>query len=125
MEPDNCYWVQNEARVRGRDEFEDFNVDPPPDLVLEIEITRNFINRLAICAALRVPEVWRFDGQTLHVLLLNENGEYLPSEHSVAFPFLPVAQLVQFLALDTTMSETKVAQAFRAWVRQQMSANWQ
>ena len=65
--------------------------------------------------------MWRFDGQTIHVLLLNENGEYLPSEHSAAFPFLPVAQLVQFLTLDATMSETKAAQAFRAWVREQMA----
>ena len=52
LEPDDCYWIQNEARVRGRDVL-DFNVDLPPDLVLEIEVTRNFINRLAICAALQ------------------------------------------------------------------------
>jgi Uma2 family endonuclease len=124
LEPDDCYWVQHEARVRGRDEL-DFNVDPPPDLVLEIEVTRNFIARLPICAALRVPEVWRYDGQTIHVLLLNETGEYIRSERSAAFPFLPAAQLVQFLAMNATLSETKVIQAFRAWVREQMARNWQ
>jgi Uma2 family endonuclease len=124
LEPDDCYWVQNEARVRGRDEL-DFTVDPPPDLVLEIEVTRNFLDRLAICAALRVPEVWRFDGQTFQVLLRNIAGAYVPAERSAAFPFLPVAQLIQFLALDATQSETKVLQAFRAWVRERIAQNWQ
>jgi Uma2 family endonuclease len=124
LEPDDCFWIQNEARVRGRDVL-DFNVDPPPDLVLEIEVTRNFIDRLAICAALGVPEVWRFDGQVIQVLLLNESPAYVPSERSAAFPFLPVAQLMRFFAMNATVSETKVLQAFRAWVHEQMARNWQ
>lgn len=122
LEPDKCYWIQHEAQVRGR-EVLDFNVDPPPDLVLEIEVTRNFIDRLAICAALGVPEVWRFDGQTIQVLLRNTNGEYVTAARSTAFPFLPVDQLVPFL-LDATQSETKVVRAFRAWVRERMQHNW-
>jgi Uma2 family endonuclease len=124
LEPDDCYWIQNEARVRGRDVL-DFNVDPPPDLVLEIEVTRNFLNRLAICAALGVSEVWRFDGQRIHVLLRNADGEYVEADRSAAFPFLPVAELVRFLGMNATMSETKVLQAFRAWVRERMAHNWQ
>jgi Uma2 family endonuclease len=124
LEPDDCFWIQNEARVRGRDVL-DFNVDPPPDLVLEIEVTRNFIDRLAICAALGVPEVWRFDGQVIQVLLLNNSGAYMPSQRSAAFPFLPVARLMPFFAMNATVSETKVLQAFRAWVREQMARNWQ
>src|SRR5947207_1702021 len=79
LEPDDCYWVQNEARVRGRDEL-DFETDPPPDLIVDVEISRNFIDRLPLCGALGVPEVWRFDGQTIHVLLRNESGEYVAAE---------------------------------------------
>jgi Uma2 family endonuclease len=124
LEPDECYWVQNEARVRGREEL-DFTVDPAPDLVLEVEVTRNIIDRQGICAALGIPEVWRFDGQTIQILLRNDLGGYDLAERSAAFPFLPVAQLTQFLTMNETVSVTKVLQAFRAWVRERMANNWQ
>jgi Uma2 family endonuclease len=124
LEPDECYWVQNEARVRGREEL-DFSVDPPPDLLLEVEVSRNFLDRLTICAALGVPEVWRFNGNTIQVLLRNEQGEYNPALRSAAFPFLVVSQLLPFLTMSDTVSVTKVRNAFRDWVREQMEHNWQ
>ncbi|HEY9740149.1 MAG TPA: Uma2 family endonuclease, partial [Coleofasciculaceae cyanobacterium] len=60
LEPDQCYYIQNEAVVRTLDEI-DFNQDPPPDLVIEIDISSSSINRLSLYAALGVPEVWRYD----------------------------------------------------------------
>ena len=45
-------------------------VDPPPDVLIEVEITRSALNRMAVYAALRVGQVWRFDGQTLHFHVL-------------------------------------------------------
>ncbi|MEO8892528.1 MAG: Uma2 family endonuclease, partial [Coleofasciculaceae cyanobacterium] len=64
-EPDSCYYIQNEAQVRGKIEL-DFTVDPPPDLALEIDITSSSINQLEIYADLGIPEVWRYDGRTIH-----------------------------------------------------------
>jgi Uma2 family endonuclease len=124
LEPDECFWIQHESQVRGRDVL-DFTVDPPPDLVLEVEVTRNFIDRLALCAVLGVPEVWRFDGQTIQIFLRNQTGDYVGAERSLAFPFLLVAELLPFLALNATQSETKVIQAFRVWVQAQIAGNWQ
>lgn len=69
LEPDQCYWIQNEALVRCRDTI-DLQRDPPPDLVVEIDISPSAVDRMAIYALLRVPEVWCFDGQTLRVQLL-------------------------------------------------------
>src|SRR5205085_2256163 len=34
LEPDECFWIQNETRVRGKVRW-DPAVDPPPDLVVE------------------------------------------------------------------------------------------
>src|SRR5437899_8506051 len=62
LEPDECYWIQNELLVRGKGAL-DLTLDPPPDLALEVEISRSALDRLRVYAALGVPEVWRWDGQ--------------------------------------------------------------
>ncbi len=38
IEPDQCFYIQNEAAIRGKKRI-DLGVDPPPDLALEIDIT--------------------------------------------------------------------------------------
>ena len=122
FEPDESYWIANEPIVRGRDDI-DLEVDPPPDLALEIEISRSTLNRMAIYAALRVPEVWRWDGEVLRVLLLTARGTYRQSDHSKAFPFLPLSEFTQFLT-RTDLSETQLLRSFRAWVRKQKKQRW-
>jgi Uma2 family endonuclease len=123
LEPDQCYWIQNEPLVRGRDAI-DLRRDPPPDLVLEIDWTHSALDRMLIYAVLRVPEVWQYDGQTLRIHLLGPGGQYAESLQSQAFPFLPIAELTRFLSLRATMSETELLRQFRAWVRQQIAAGW-
>jgi Uma2 family endonuclease len=123
LEPDECYWIEHEAAVRGRDDYNP-ETDPPPDLVLEIEVSRSVLDRLAIFAAMGVPEVWRFDGQSIVVLLLGSDAEYRASAQSRAFPFLPVADLVRFIGLRATMSDTAIARAFQDWVREQKARGW-
>jgi Uma2 family endonuclease len=123
FEPDECYWIEHEAQMRGREDI-DLTRDPPPDLLLEVEISRSFVDRLAIAARLGVPEVWRWDGQTLRIMLLGSDGQYSESEGSRALPFLPIAELVRFLHPDATQSETKWLRSFRAWVREQMASGW-
>lgn len=123
LEPDDCYWIQNESLVRCRDHI-DIRTDPPPDLALETEITRSALNRLGIYAALRVPEVWRYDGLVIHVMLLVSDGKYLESSQSRVFPFLPMRELERFLALRSTLGETQIIRAFRTWVRERIAAAW-
>lgn len=60
VEPDNCFYFQNEPVIRGKLEF-DLNQDPPPDLVLEIDLTSKSLNRFPIYARLGVPEIWCYD----------------------------------------------------------------
>ncbi|MEQ9357302.1 Uma2 family endonuclease [Coleofasciculus chthonoplastes] len=119
LEPDQCYYIQNEALVRGVAQI-DLNQFPPPDLALEIDITSSSINRLSIYAALGVPEVWRYDGQTLTILSW-QNGEYLSQDRSIAVPLLNAENLVRFLALRNTIGETKLVKQFRRWVKDSMA----
>jgi Uma2 family endonuclease len=115
VEADESYYIQNEARVRHKEI--DLAVDPPPDLAIEVEISRSAIDRLGIYAALRVPEVWRHDGASLKVLLLQGDGSYGQSDRSRAFPMLPMDELARFLEMRSTLSENQVVTAFRDWVR--------
>ena len=75
LEADNCYWIANEKKVRGKKKI-NLKVDPPPDLALETDITHSSLDRLGIYRALRVPEVWRFDGKRMVFLILGPDGQY-------------------------------------------------
>jgi len=123
LEPDDCYWIANEPLVRGRLVL-DLATDPPPDLALEIEISRSALNRMGIYAKLRVPEVWCWDGVTLRVFLLGPDGQYTQSRTSRAFPFLPLDVFAQFLQAGPDISETQQVRQFRQWVREQIRQGW-
>lgn len=118
LEADESYWIANEPLVRGKDRI-DLRIDPPPDLALEIDVTHSSLDRLAIYAALRVPEVWRREGESVVCYLLGQHGNFAVSPTSRAFPGLAPADLVQFLALRTQMDENALIRRFRAWVQQQ------
>lgn len=116
LEPDECYWIQNEARVRGAGPI-DLRRDPPPDLAVEVEITSRLLDRVGIYAALGVPELWRFDGEKLRVCILGADGRYADSDHSRALPRLPIGEVVRFLNMPKTMDETTLVRSFREWIR--------
>jgi Uma2 family endonuclease len=75
-EPDSCYYLQNEPLVRSKQEI-DLDNEPPPDLVLEIDMSSGSLDKLPIYAAIGVPELWRYDGNKLEVFVLQKlDGEY-------------------------------------------------
>jgi Uma2 family endonuclease len=116
LEPDECFWIANEPLVRDKDAL-DLLQDPPPDLVLEIEVSRGCLPRMPIYAALRMPEVWRISRGILSFEILRPNGTYAPAAASRALPPLKPADLQRFLDLRGKMGENAVLQRFRAWVR--------
>ena len=116
LEPDECYYVQHAADVRHKGEL-DLTVDPPPDLAIEIGITRRSIAREPIYAALGVPELWRFNSQQFTMLALGADGRYLAITQSLAFPFLPPSTVESFLRRLETEEQTVVLRDFRDWVR--------
>jgi Uma2 family endonuclease len=117
--PDSCYWFRDEKRFRGKKRV-DLRVDPPPDLALEIEVTHSLLKRMAIYAALRVGEVWRFRAGKLKAYLLQDDGTYRLCDHSGVFPFLAMAELQRFIDMSATMEEGELAREFMAWVEKEL-----
>ena len=117
LEPDECYYVANESRVRGQQTI-DLAVDPPPDLVIEVEVTSSAIDKMPIYATLGVSEVWRYDGKTFFIDVLQADGNYARVSQSAAFPFLPMAELEAFLDRRNTTDDTSWIRSFRKWVRE-------
>ncbi len=116
IEPDSCFYIQNEAVVRGKNRL-DLTVDPPPDLALEIDITNR--THLEIYQSLGVPELWRYERGKLQILLLVD-GKYIESEFSANFPNFSLLEVIpQYLTQCRTEGRNKGIKAFRSWVRQQ------
>jgi len=115
IEPDNCYYIQNEPAVRDREEL-DLETAPPPDLAIEIDITSSSMNKLAIYSALRVPELWLYNGRVLKFYQLVET-EYIERDFSIAFPFVSAAEMAGFFTRTQTMGEMALLKSFRTWVK--------
>lgn len=114
LEPDRCFYIQNEALVRGKNRL-DLTVDPPPDLALEIDITSRTYPE--IYKALKVPELWRFDRGLLQIGVL-QAGDYVLVNESPNFPGLPLIEAIpQYLAQCRVAGRNTTLKAFRQWVR--------
>jgi Uma2 family endonuclease len=118
LEPDNCFYFQNEARVRGKLQF-DLNQDPPPDLALEIDITSQSLERFPIYARLGVPELWCYDAGLLKIYHL-QNGQYVEVEQSAIFPQLNVGALPQLIEANRSTGRLALRRSVRAWAREQV-----
>jgi len=118
LEPDNCFYFQNEALVRGRLDF-DLNHDPPPDLALEIDITSKSLDRFPIYARLGVPELWCYDNGELRIHLLTGDG-YTTSPQSLVFPQLAIQDLPQLIEAHRQQGRLALRRAVRAWVHEQV-----
>jgi len=114
VEPNSCFYIQNEAVVRGRKIT--LPADPPPDLVIESDYTNSSVNKQSIYAALGVPELWRYANQTLLVYSLME-GDYEQRDSSLAFPVLPIAEVAPFIEQSCTIGQRSAVRLFRQRIR--------
>ncbi|WGV24952.1 Uma2 family endonuclease [Halotia branconii CENA392] len=120
IEPDSCYYIQNEPVVRGKKDI-DLKYDPPPDLVVEIDITNSSLNKRSIYAALGVPEIWLYDGQNLKFFVLSEQVQtYKQVKQSPTFPVLTKNVVLQLIEQSLTDGETATLRSFRAWLKQRL-----
>jgi Uma2 family endonuclease len=118
LEPDRCFYIRNVPAVLGKLDL-DLTRDPPPDLAIEIDITSSSLDRLAIYAALGVPEVWRFDGEQLAILLRRDEGGYDRAAASPTFPALRAGEVVGLLDEVAGFDDFARERKLRAWVRKQ------
>lgn len=117
IEPDQCFYIQNEQAIRGKKRL-DLSIDPPPDLALEIDVTSR--THRSIYAALKVPELWRFENGTLQINILRQDA-YEESPESSIFPNLPLSEVIpRYLRESKIVGRNKALKAFRQWVKEQI-----
>ncbi|MGB7272235.1 MAG: Uma2 family endonuclease, partial [Geitlerinemataceae cyanobacterium] len=116
VEPDNCFYFQNESKIRGKLQF-DLERDPPPDLVLEIDVTSKSLDRFPIYARLGVPEIWCYDSGELKIYQL-EAENYIEVETSSIFPTLPIRKLPVLIEKHRLAGRRSLRQAVREWARE-------
>ena len=120
FEPDSSFYIQNEARVRGRVQI-DPATDPPPDLVIEVDITSPSLDKFPIFAQMGVPEVWRCDQGRVSIHRL-EAGSYLDSDSSGVLPPLTSNVITHLLAESRSLPRPNWFQAVSDWARAQGAA---
>lgn len=114
IEADDCFYIEQEAAIRGKTRI-DLEIDPPPDLALEIDLTSrtHFRND----QALGVKELWRFKGRELEINTL-QAGEYIQVEESPHFLGFPLSEVIpQYLDRCQNEGRNRIMKAFRSWVR--------
>jgi Uma2 family endonuclease len=117
VEPDSCYYLKNEPLVRNKQNI-DLENDPAPDLVLEIDLTSGSLNKLPIYAAMKIPEIWRYNRDKLTVFVLNEDSEsYIEVYQSPTFPWLNLDLIPQLIKESWEIGETSTLKKFRQYVR--------
>lgn len=114
FEPDESYYVAHAHEIRPKGEV-DLQIDPPPDLVIEVEITSSAIAKLSLFAAIGVPEVWRHDGNRLTMLALDAAG-YRPLGSSLGLPGLTPAMIDAVLVRRFEQGETALIKEFRGTI---------
>jgi Uma2 family endonuclease len=115
VEPDDCFYIQNYKLMLGKERI-DLSVDPPPDLVIEIDVTSK--TKVSAYRALKVPEIWRYENGLLEINLL-KGDEYVKSETSLIFSSFPVMnEIPRFLEMARTTGTTVALKAFRKCVRE-------
>ena len=116
-EPDDSFYIQHAAQVIGPREL-DLATDPPPDLVIESDLTSSSLNRFTIYAGLGVPEIWQIVNQEVIFWVLVE-GTYQEAAESRAFPFLSSERLNHFVRIGIHQGQHRAARAFHLWLKKQ------
>ncbi len=117
-EPDACFYVQTAPLIGNRIQL-DFETDPPPDIVVEIDVHHDSRSRFRVYAALGVPEIWRYDGQAMTIYHLSEEGDgqrYVAGDTSAALPMLTAQLLSEMIERMRTHGELSALLAFDEWL---------
>jgi Uma2 family endonuclease len=115
-EADKSYYIRHEEVVRERDEY-DPAIDPPPDLVVEIDLSSKSTRRMLVFAELGIPELWHYEGERLAFKALGDDGKYHLVEQSLSFSGLTAAGLQTILDRRGTMGEIALDEGLAKYIR--------
>ncbi len=112
-EPDSSFYIQNADRIRGN--RIDISIDPPPDLIIEVDITNSSARSFAVYQQLGIPEVWRFANGSIKIFQLQDR-DYIECEFSAIFTIISGDILGRFLQMSATDNSTSIVRAVRKWL---------
>ena len=113
--PDECFYLTNIERVKGKEEI-DLSIDPQPDIVVEMDVTSPSIKKLPIFAALGVMEVWHYEDMSEKWRILRlVRDDYSEETESKYFPNLTAAMLAQFIGDNVRLPRPAWLRSVRAW----------
>lgn len=113
LEADESFWIQHHDAV-FREKQIDLSIHPPPDLVVEVDLSSHAVDREALYLQLGVPELWRFDRKTGLTGWRSAGGAWEPIERSIAFPELRLADLDAFARRIMVDRENAILDDFAA-----------
>ena len=117
LEPDDCFYIQNNVTMRGIRKL-DMTIDPPPDLAIEVDVTSK--TKFDAYRVLGIPELWLYD-QTLKIYILRD-GDYVESKLSPIFGDIPIRDVIpQFLEMSLSQGRSTAMKAFRLWMQENLS----
>jgi Uma2 family endonuclease len=117
LEPDDCFYIQNNVAMRGIRKL-DMTIDPPPDLAIEVDVTSK--TKFDVYRTIGVPELWLYD-RTLKIYILRD-GEYVESQLSPIFGAIPICDVIsQFLEISLSQGRSAAMKAFRVWMQENLS----
>ncbi len=112
-EPDSSFYIQNADRIRGNQI--DISIDPPPDLIIEVDITNSSARSFAVYQQLGIGEVWRYANGIVKIFQLQDGG-YIEGEFSSIFEMISGDVLGRFLQMSATENSTSIVRAVRKWL---------
>jgi len=127
-EPDACFYVQTASLIGNKVQL-NFETDPPPDIVVEIDLHHDSRPRFPVYARLGVPEIWRYNGVAMTIYYLAEEsteGEaplYVERNASTALPILTAQLLTEMIERLRRDGELNTLLAFDEWLQSQAAAD--
>ena len=118
-EPDACFYVQTAPLIGNKIQL-DFETDPPPDIVVEVDVHHDSRSRFRVYAALGVPEIWRYDGQAMTIYHVSDEGDgpqYVARDTSTGLPMLSATLLTEMLERMRRDGELSALLAFDEWLQ--------
>jgi Uma2 family endonuclease len=118
FEPDSCFYIQSFDRVKGKFHIDLAN-DPPPDLVVEVDVTSGSLNKFPIYAQVGVPEIWRYDGHELSIHKLT-GSNYIKAEQSSAFPRITSHIISNLVERTKNLDGLELVRSIRTLVKEHL-----
>jgi Uma2 family endonuclease len=116
VEPDYCFYIQNRQRILGKEGI-DFEIDPPPDLVIEVDLTST--TKAEDYQAIASTELWIY--RQSHLLIYQFDGQqYQESQTSGNFPDFDIKKLIpQYVDRGWQVGSSVAVREFEQFLNEQ------